>query len=94
VLKLSTTTAIAVIHCCGAFFIMDITGKAVEIETPQALHTADVGRSLFNHIRNRIDRLNEELERVKPFSQAELNLDDRKSKLLKALNALEREGLL
>jgi hypothetical protein len=73
---------------------MSKEAQTVEIETPQALHIADVGRSLFNHIRNRIDRLNEELERVKPFSQAELNLDDRKSKLIKALNILEREGLL
>jgi hypothetical protein len=54
----------------------------------------DVGRILFNHIRNRIDRLDEELERSKPFSQAELNLGGRKSRLVKALNTLEREGLL
>jgi hypothetical protein len=64
-----------------------------EPQKPQ-LNIGAVGRSLFNHIRNRIDRLDEELERVKPFSQAEMNLDDRKSKLLKALNTLEREGLL
>jgi hypothetical protein len=73
---------------------LQVEGNTVEIETPQALHIADVGRSLFNHIRNRIDRLDEELERVNPFSQAELNLGYRKSKLIKALKTLGREGLL
>lgn len=39
-LKLSTTTAIAVIHCCGAFFIMKVEIKDKTKEISVALRAA------------------------------------------------------
>jgi hypothetical protein len=74
--------------------IMRKESQTVKIETPQALHIADVGRSLFNHIRNRIDRLNEQMDDAKPFSQSYNNLSEREAHLLTTLKTLEKEGLL
>lgn len=68
--------------------------KTIEIETSQVSNIGDSTRSVFNNIKNRIDRFDRELEKLEPFSQAELNLSERKSKILKALKTLEQEGLL
>lgn len=65
-----------------------------ELSTDKALHIADVGRSLFNKIRDRVDELYEQMEKEIPFTQPYNNLSERKGKLLQTLRILEREGLL
>ncbi|GAK96837.1 hypothetical protein JCM19294_1146 [Nonlabens tegetincola] len=53
-----------------------------------------VGRSLFNKIRDRIDKLYEQMEKETPFTPPYNIFSERKGKLLQTLRILAREGLL